>query len=131
MSAVQPTAASQQPSWSLSRLPIIPPAGRDRREPNAGWAAKPLVMKTTVVDLVCGMDVDETTALHTEHEGASYYFCSERCRQTFRRNPEEFIAHADEHDHSDPATGHAGGGSEKTRKKGRGAKWTDYIPLLV
>jgi YHS domain-containing protein len=88
-------------------------------------------MKTTTVDLVCGMNVDETTALHTEYEGASYYFCSERCRQTFRRNPEEFIARANEHDESDSAAGFGSGGSEKTQQKGRGAKWTDYIPLMV
>lgn len=34
----------------------------------------------------------------------------------------------EEHDDSEPA---AGAGNEKTRQKGRGAQWTDYIPLMV
>lgn len=34
-------------------------------------------------DPICGMTVDETTALHTEREGQTFYFCSEHCRQTF------------------------------------------------
>ena len=34
-------------------------------------------------DPVCGMTVDETSALRTERDGRTYYFCCEHCRQKF------------------------------------------------
>ncbi|HEY1066100.1 MAG TPA: heavy metal-binding domain-containing protein, partial [Pirellulales bacterium] len=37
-------------------------------------------MKT---DPICGMTVDERTALSAERDGRSYYFCCEGCRRTF------------------------------------------------
>lgn len=45
--------------------------------------------KTTSVtkDPICGMDVDEATALHAEHDGRTFYFCSEFCRQKFLSAP--------------------------------------------
>lgn len=32
---------------------------------------------------VCGMDVDESTALTANWEGETYYFCSRACRDSF------------------------------------------------
>src|SRR5664279_5459331 len=41
-------------------------------------------MKTTVTDPICGMEVDPTNAAATaEHDGGTFYFCSEHCRQKF------------------------------------------------
>jgi P-type Cu+ transporter len=37
-------------------------------------------MKT---DPICGMTVDEATALHAERDGQTFYFCSEHCRKKF------------------------------------------------
>jgi len=34
-------------------------------------------------DPICGMTVDETTALHAERDGKTFYFCSDHCRQKF------------------------------------------------
>jgi YHS domain-containing protein len=34
-------------------------------------------------DPVCGMTVDETTAVHAERDGKTFYFCSDRCLKTF------------------------------------------------
>lgn len=34
-------------------------------------------------DPVCGMTVDETTALRTERDGRTFYFCSDHCLQKF------------------------------------------------
>ena len=31
-------------------------------------------------DLICGMDVDEETALRSEYKGQTYYFCSPACK---------------------------------------------------
>jgi Cu+-exporting ATPase len=35
------------------------------------------------IDPICGMEVDEKTALSAEHEGQTYYFCSPGCRDKF------------------------------------------------
>jgi Cu+-exporting ATPase len=34
-------------------------------------------------DPICGMTVDEATALHAERDGKTFYFCSDTCRQKF------------------------------------------------
>jgi Cu+-exporting ATPase len=36
-----------------------------------------------VNDPICGMKVDEATALHAERDGKIFFFCSEHCRQKF------------------------------------------------
>ncbi|HUF62399.1 MAG TPA: heavy metal translocating P-type ATPase [Verrucomicrobiales bacterium] len=36
-----------------------------------------------IKDPICGMMVDEATALHAERDGATFYFCSEHCREAF------------------------------------------------
>ena len=41
-------------------------------------------MKT---DPICGMTVDEATALNAERDGQTFYFCSEHCRRTFLSVP--------------------------------------------
>ena len=38
---------------------------------------------TTAVDPVCGMEVDERTALSGEKDGKTWYFCSPGCREKF------------------------------------------------
>ena len=47
-------------------------------------------MKTSQIvtkDPVCGMSVNEETALHAERDGKTYYFCGEKCRKTFTSIP--------------------------------------------
>jgi len=34
-------------------------------------------------DRICGMTVDEATALKAERDGQTFYFCSEHCRKKF------------------------------------------------
>jgi len=42
-------------------------------------------------DPICGMDVDENTAKWTsKYKGKVYYFCAERCKQAFDKNPDRF-----------------------------------------
>lgn len=44
-------------------------------------------------DPVCGMMVDpERAAGKAEHAGKTYYFCSRRCAERFRAEPEKFLA---------------------------------------
>ncbi|HEX5086852.1 MAG TPA: heavy metal translocating P-type ATPase [Nocardioides sp.] len=45
-----------------------------------------------VTDPVCGMEVDPATATyHSEHEGQTYYFCSEHCRAKFAADPGSYL----------------------------------------
>ena len=43
--------------------------------------------KSLTKDPVCGMTVDEKTAIHTERDGKMYYFCCDNCRQKFLSTP--------------------------------------------
>jgi len=52
-------------------------------------------VSTSAVDPVCGMAVDPATAKHkAEHAGATYYFCSARCREKFVAEPARFLGSA-------------------------------------
>jgi YHS domain-containing protein len=42
-----------------------------------------LTMRRGATDPVCGMTVDRAKALRAEHDGHTYYFCSEHCRMSF------------------------------------------------
>jgi P-type Cu+ transporter len=52
-------------------------------------------------DPICGMTVDEATALNAERDGQTFYFCSEHCRKKFLAQPAEraLRTHAAEHGH--------------------------------
>ncbi|MFZ0448105.1 MAG: heavy metal translocating P-type ATPase [Desulfatiglandaceae bacterium] len=55
-------------------------------------------------DPVCGMKTeDENAFTKYEHEGQSYYFCSDNCLDKFKSDPEKYIQKAHEdHDHGEP-----------------------------
>lgn len=38
-------------------------------------------------DPICGMDVDESSALSAERDGQTFFFCSDHCRQRFLSAP--------------------------------------------
>ncbi len=55
--------------------------------PAAGTSA------ATVPDPVCGMQVDPAETKHrAEHEGTTYHFCSDRCRERFVDKPDEYLS---------------------------------------
>ena len=43
--------------------------------------------KSVTKDPICGMTVDEATALHAERDGKTFYFCCDQCRQKFLSTP--------------------------------------------
>jgi YHS domain-containing protein len=46
-----------------------------------------------VKDMVCGMNVEERAAkFKSEHKGKIYYFCSQKCKKTFDKNPTKYAA---------------------------------------
>ena len=42
-------------------------------------------------DPVCGMTVAETSPRRLQHAGLTYFFCSDRCRERFRAEPERWL----------------------------------------
>lgn len=42
------------------------------------------------IDLVCGMQVEPSTATVVEHAGRPYYFCESACADMFRDDPERW-----------------------------------------
>ena len=44
--------------------------------------------KSVTKDPICGMTVDEATALRAERDGKMFYFCSEHCREKFLSAPD-------------------------------------------
>jgi Cu+-exporting ATPase len=47
--------------------------------------------EAVLVDPVCGMTVTEESEWTAEYEGATFYFCSEGCRDRFIETPGEFL----------------------------------------
>ena len=43
--------------------------------------------KPVTKDPICGMTVDEATALHAERDGKTFFFCSDSCRKKFLSTP--------------------------------------------
>jgi len=43
--------------------------------------------KSATKDPICGMTVDETTALHEVRDGKTFYFCGDHCRKKFLSAP--------------------------------------------
>jgi len=44
-------------------------------------------LNAMAIDPICGMTVDETSALHAERDGQTFSFCSDDCRQKFLSPP--------------------------------------------
>ena len=72
--------------------------------------------KTTFIDPVCGMTVTDLTKPHTEWQGQNYYFCSEKCLQTFIATPEAYVK-AEHSDSVVKASGCCGSTSKVVEKK--------------
>lgn len=51
----------------------------------------PEEVEETVADPVCGMEVEPSSAAgRAEYGGKTFYFCSKRCEETFRKDPEKY-----------------------------------------
>ncbi|HBU69734.1 MAG TPA: YHS domain-containing protein [Elusimicrobia bacterium] len=46
-----------------------------------------------VIDPVCKMEIEESTAVATsEYNGKKYYFCAKGCKIAFDKNPDKYVA---------------------------------------
>jgi YHS domain-containing protein len=49
-------------------------------------------MAALVKDVVCGMEIDPGSAeASSVHNGVTYYFCAESCKQEFDADPAKFL----------------------------------------
>ena len=57
-------------------------------------------MSAPLKDPVCGMEVTlETAQARSEYNGQTYYFHSLDCKETFDKNPEQYVPQEQEHHH--------------------------------
>ena len=50
-----------------------------------------------VRDPVCGMMIEQEDAkAESTYQGSFYYFCSEECKETFDKNPEQYVTNPEE-----------------------------------
>ena len=72
-------------------------AGCGQQQETSGTKETSSEVHTTsarIVDPVCGMEVDPETAMSTEYQGKTYYFCSADCHQRFMENPAQYVPKA-------------------------------------
>ncbi|MBZ6493630.1 XdhC family protein [Natrinema longum] len=62
-------------------------------DPETESAAEP--DDESVVDPVCGMTVDPDGAPSVAHDGTTYYFCCPGCADSFRNDPDDYLASTD------------------------------------
>jgi YHS domain-containing protein len=63
------------------------------RLPDAGPSRLRVSEMASMIDPVCGMSVEaESAAAAWEYRDVVYYFCSVRCMERFRDDPEHFLA---------------------------------------
>lgn len=59
---------------------------------HTGQSIGPAHASEQAVHPVCGMTVNrQTAAPSSEYEGATYFFCSPHCLETFRKDPIRFV----------------------------------------
>lgn len=95
--------------WLIAGI-FVAGCGSDKTPPaKAVGAADPVAAAPASglqTDVVCGMSVDPRASgtVTAEHEGRTYYFCSEMCRKSFEADPEKYAHHAGNPDaHGMPA----------------------------
>ncbi|STX03549.1 heavy metal translocating P-type ATPase [Kocuria rosea] len=85
-----------RPVPDLARAPTTEPVvetGGEESTTSDPQGENTMSETTTVLDPVCGMNIDPATAAATaEHEGQTYYFCSTHCAQPFQANPTQYAS---------------------------------------
>lgn len=59
-------------------------------------AVEEAVTEAPMVDPVCAMEVTAESEWTAEYEGATFYFCSESCRDAFVEEPGKYLEATDE-----------------------------------
>ena len=92
MPAAAKPASTAKPAQA--KPPAKPPA-TDSHADHDMSAAKPEAARpaatTEVTDPVCGLKVDPSSAPSAQHAGQTFYFCSERHRESFQKSPAKYL----------------------------------------
>lgn len=85
---------SSAPPSSGTAASSVPPNGAPASSPSSASGAIPAAPSPAAleVDPVCSMDVRVTAATPAvAHDGHTYHFCSESCRERFAKDPSKFL----------------------------------------
>lgn len=96
MPPAKPAPAAKKATPPVPKpAPTTKPSASD--DPHAGHAPGKEAPATTAkkqaeaTDPVCGLKVDPKTAPNAQHQGRTYYFCSDQHRQLFSKNPAKYL----------------------------------------
>jgi Cu+-exporting ATPase len=85
-------SVGERPSMNTSNTSSFKGAAEPHEHPSCCSGGAAPKAETTVIDPVCGMQVDPLKTPHQAiHEATDYYFCSARCRERFVANPTTFL----------------------------------------
>ena len=100
-SSAKPTAPMDHSKMPMDKPPAAKPgpAKGGKPDPPAAAAmdhskmpmAAPADAEAQSVDPVCGLKVNPGTAPQATHEGQTHYFCSEKHRDLFQKNPSKYL----------------------------------------
>lgn len=75
-----------------SRLPRARVTWHDADVPFAPSNKEDNVNDQLMTDPVCGMKISPADAVATiDHEGTTYYFCSQDCADSFKESPADYV----------------------------------------
>ena len=63
-----------------------------RSSSHRGWCEERTTEMAEMRDPVCSMMVESEDAVSAEHDGKTYYFCSQGCHDSFMAEPEKYAA---------------------------------------
>ena len=87
---VATSAATSEPSVTPATTPVSSTPAKIKGMDSTSSTG--LDSTSTVIDVVCKMEIDKRTAEFTsEYKGMTYYFCALSCKQEFDENPEKYI----------------------------------------
>ncbi len=76
-----------------SPLPLFAGEGHRHEQMEHGMETKTPAAEHVVIDPVCGMNVKpEEAAGHAKYKGTTYYFCMASEVETFKKDPEKYLA---------------------------------------
>ena len=55
------------------------------------------LMRSMILDVVCGKEIEHPTDYMASHEGAAYFFCSNACKEKFAGNAAHYARPLGEH----------------------------------
>lgn len=85
-------AATEEAPATTEGAPATPEEGAAATETTTEAATPTASAQASTKDPVCNMDVDPATAkVSHEHDGVTYFFCGEHCKEAFVKEPAKYL----------------------------------------